>query len=299
MEQFCREILVQYRIFHLDLTVSGRKKVFFKYTLTEQKRIIMRRNRLSIVMTLFFYSCLILSGCAKREKIDGLKQLDGKEFAIPTGTVADQLVLSKLPNAKFKYFNSVMDAALAVKAGKADAAAYDEPILKNIAAKNSGLVVLKEMITVDNYGFAVRLTDRELKKTIDTVVAELKSDGSSDKMMKRWFPESGNPAPMPEIASGTNGVLRLGTASVTEPFSFVDGSGKIVGYDIELARLIAKKLNKRLEIVNMDFGGMIPALISGKVDMIAACITITDERSKQVLFSDPYYVGGIAALIRK
>ena len=260
----------------------------------------MGRNRLSIVIALFFCSCLMLSGCAKREKIGGLKQLDGKEFAIPTGTVADQLVLSTLPNAKFKYFNSVMDAALAVKAGKADAAAYDEPILKNIAAKNSGLVVLHEMITVDNYGFAVRLSDRELKKTIDTVVGELKRDGTTDSMMKRWFPESGNPAPMPEISSGgSKGVLRLGTASVTEPFSFVDGSGKIVGYDIELARRIAKKLDKRLEIVNMDFGGMIPALISGKVDMIAACITITDERSKQVLFSDPYYVGGIAALVRK
>jgi polar amino acid transport system substrate-binding protein len=72
-----------------------------------------------------------------------------------------------------------------------------------------------------------------------------------------------------------------------------------VGYDIELARRIAKKLDKKLEIVNMDFGGMIPALISGKVDMIAACITITDERSNQVLFSQPYYTGGIAALVRE
>ena len=135
---------------------------------------------------------------------------------------------------------------------------------------------------------------------IDAVVAELKRDGTTEKMMKRWFPATGNPAPMPEIASGGgSGVLRMGTASVTEPFSFVDGSGEVVGYDIELARRIAKKLDKKLVIVNMDFGGMIPALISGKVDMIAACITITDERSKQVLFSQPYYTGGIAALVRE
>ena len=260
----------------------------------------MKSNRLGIVIAVFFCSCLILSGCSKREKISGLQQLAGKEFAIPTGTVADQLVLSKLPTARFKYFNSVMDAVMAVKAGKADAAAYDEPILKNIAAKNSGLVVLKEMITVDNYGFAVRLNDRQLKNTIDAVVSDLKKDGTTEKMMTRWFPKSGNPAPMPEIASsGSNGVLRMGTASVTEPFSFVDGSGGVVGYDIELARQVAKKLGKRLEIVNMDFGGMIPALISGKVDMIAACITITSERSKQVLFSEPYYTGGIAALVRE
>ncbi|HWQ25516.1 MAG TPA: transporter substrate-binding domain-containing protein [Chlorobaculum sp.] len=259
----------------------------------------MRSYSFKIVMALLF-SCLSLSGCGKREKVTGLQQLEGKEFAIPTGTVADQLVLSKLPKARFKYFNTVLDAALAVKAGKADAAAYDEPILQNIAAKNGGMVVLKEMITVDNYGFAVRKNDPELKQAIDSVVKELKNNGTTDQMMKRWFPKTGSPAPMPKIAStGTNGVLRLGTASVTEPFSFVDGSGEIVGYDIELARYVADKLGKKLEVVNMDFGGMIPALMSGKVDMIAACITITKERSKQVLFSDPYYVGGIAALVKE
>lgn len=259
----------------------------------------MRIRAFSVIITLLC-TCLVMTGCEKREKVNSLKQLDGKEFAIPTGTVADQLVLSKIPNAKFKYFNTVLDAALAVKAGKADAAAYDEPILQNIAAKQGGLVVLKDMITVDNYGFAVRRDDQELKQAIDTVIDELGKNGTTTQMKARWFPKSGSPAPMPEIASaGSNGVLRLGTASVTEPFSFVDGSGKIVGYDIELARHIANKTGKRLEIVNMDFGGMIPALISGKVDMIAACITITEERKKQVLFSKPYYVGGIAALVRE
>jgi polar amino acid transport system substrate-binding protein len=79
----------------------------------------------------------------------------------------------------------------------------------------------------------------------------------------------------------------------------VDGTQKVVGFDIELAQYVAKKLGKKLEIVNMDFGAMIPALISGKVDMIAACITVTQERSQSVLFSAPYYTGGIAALVRE
>jgi len=253
-----------------------------------------------ILMVVVFSSFFMLSGCSKREKLTKLQQLDGKEIAIPTGTVADKLVLSKLPNVRFKYFNSVMDAAMAVKYGKADAAAYDEPILKNIAAKNSGLVVLSEMITIDNYGFAVQPENQELKKNIDLVVGDLKKNGVYDDMMRRWFPKTGNPAPMPVIASGgTKGVLRLGTSSVTEPFSFVDASGGIVGFDIELARYVARKLDRKLEIVNMDFGAMIPALISGKVDMIAACITITDERAKKVLFSDPYYIGGISAVINE
>ena len=132
---------------------------------------------------------------------------------------------------------------MAVKAGKADAAAYDEPILKNIAAKNPGLAVLPEMITVDNYGFAVAPDNQELKTAIDDVVRELKANGTYDQMMTRWFPQSGSPDHMPAIKlDGGRGVLKLGTAAVTEPFSFVDGSQKVVGFDIELASYVAQKL---------------------------------------------------------
>ncbi|HAZ02893.1 MAG TPA: amino acid ABC transporter substrate-binding protein [Marinilabiliales bacterium] len=252
------------------------------------------------LMTFSLIAFLIaLNSCSKREKITEFDQLKGKEFAVPTGTVADALVLSTFPDAKFRYFNSVLDACLAVKGGKADAAAYDEPILKNIAAKNPGLIVLPKMITTDNYGFAVRQEDADLKNVIDSVISDLRSNGDYDVMLKRWLPDEGAPSPMPEIEAGTDGVLKFGTSAVTEPFSFVDGSQEIVGLDIEIASLVAKRLNKKLEIVNMDFGPMIPALIATKVDMIGACITITEERAQKVLFSESYYTGGIAALIKE
>ncbi len=258
----------------------------------------LKKSSKLLFLSLFVF-ILLANGCSKREKITELKQLGGKEFAIPTGTVADKLVLSKFPDAKFKYFNTVLDACLAVKGGKADAAAYDEPILKNIAAKNPGLKVLSEMITVDNYGFAVRLEDNALKVAIDSLIAEMKADGEYEAMLKRWLPDSGEPKPMPVIETGTDGVLKFGTSAITEPFSFVDGSQNIVGLDVEIAALVAKKLNKKLEIVNMDFGAMIPALVAKKVDMIGACITITEERAKKVLFTEPYYIGGIAALVKE
>lgn len=247
-----------------------------------------------------FLVMITLAGCGSREKISQLSQLEGKVFAVPTGTVADQLVLSKFPKAKFQYFNSVFDACLAVKAGKADAVAYDEPILLNIAAKNDGIMVLPDMITTDHYGFAVQPSKEELKKTMDEVIKELKDNGTYNEMLKRWLPKEGAPAVMPDIIlKGTKGTLKFGTAAVTEPFSFVDGNQKVVGFDIELATYIAQKLDMQLEIVNLDFGGMIPSLTSGKVDMIGACLTITEERSKKVLFSEPYYTGGIAALVKE
>jgi polar amino acid transport system substrate-binding protein len=259
----------------------------------------------ALVSRLFFYSALIsliltVSGCSKKPDITQLSQLSDKVFAVPTGTVADKLVLSKFPNAKFQYYNTILDSAMAVKTGKADAAAYDEPILQNIAAKAGGLKVLPEMITVDNYAVAVQLNNAPLKSAIDGVIAYLKSNGTYESMRHRWFPKAGAPEAMPSLpSSGEAGVIKLGTASVTEPFSFVDGTQKVAGFDIELAQYVAQKLGKKLEIVNMDFGAMIPALISGKVDMIAACITVTEERSHSVLFSTPYYTGGIAAIVRE
>lgn len=225
--------------------------------------------------------------------------LKEKTFAVPSGTTADKLVLGRFPNARIIYFNNVLDCALAVKDGKADAAAYDKPILKNIAAKMDGLTVLDELIVDDSYGFAVKMDQTPLKKVMDEVLKEIKSDGTYDNMSKRWFPTVGAPEPMPQIKlDGKNGVLRFGTAAVTEPMSFVDGNQQVVGYDIEYATYIARKMGKKLVVVNMDFSAMIPALISGKVDMIGAGLSITEERAKSVLFSESYYPSGIAAIVR-
>ena len=244
---------------------------------------------------------LALSGCGPKEvQITNLGMLKGgKTFAVPTGTAADQFVLKKYPDAKIEYYNSVLDCSMAVKDGKAEAAVYDLPVLKNIAAKNEGLIVLPELLFDDQYGFAVQMKDTALKITMDAVLAALKTDGTYDEMQKRWFPQHGNPAPMPDIKlTGENGILKFGTAAVSEPMSFIDGNQKVVGFDIEYATYIAKKLGKQLEIVDMEFGAMIPALMSGKVDMIGAGLSITVERAKKVLFSHSYYPSGIAAVVK-
>ncbi|MBW2286007.1 MAG: ABC transporter permease subunit, partial [Deltaproteobacteria bacterium] len=256
------------------------------------------KNNLCLLAFIAIWS---LIGCGnKATGITNLAMLaGGKTFAVPTGTVADQFVYRRFPDAKIEYYNSVLDCALAVLGGKADAAVYDEPILKNIAAKNEGLIVLPELLQGDNYGFAVQIDNIPLKTAIDETLAELKSNGTYDDMMKRWFPVKGAPAPMPGIdLSGGNGILRFGTAAVTEPMSFHDANRNIVGFDVEFAARVALKLGKRIEITDMEFGAMLPALISGKVDMIGAGLSITEERAKKVLFSESYYPSGIAAVVK-
>jgi len=258
------------------------------------------RNKL-LITGIFFSLILSLAGCQNEHgQITRLSMLNGgKTFAVVTGTAADQFTLAKFPDAKFQYYNGPLDAAIAVREGKADATVYDKPILENIVAKNEGLVILPELLMKDKFGFAVQLQNQELKTAIDETVKELKANGTYDDMMKRWFPKQGDPAPMPDIKlTGSKGTLRLGTANTGEPIAYIDSSNKMVGFDIEMAAYIAQKLDMQLEIVNMEFGALIPALGAGKIDMIASGISITEERAKKVLFSESYYDGGIAVLVR-
>ncbi len=252
---------------------------------------------------LIFGAVVIMLGCSKQSDkyISGLEMLEGeKVFAVPTGTAADLFVLKRFPDAKFEYYNTPIDCALAVQKGKADAAVYDKPVLLNIAAKNQDLTVIEEVIATDQYGYAVQIDNAELKNTIDNVLAEIKANGVYDDMMKRWFPKIGNPAPMPDVKfDSTGGILRLATSTGVEPMSFVNADRKIVGFDIEFASYIAQKLGKRLEVIDFEFGAMLPALIAGKVDMIGAGLSITEERAKQVLFSECYFPGGLSALVKK
>ena len=95
------------------------------------------------------------------------------------------------------------------------------------------------------------------------------------------------------------GKLIVGTSADWPPFEYVK-DGKIVGIDIEIAKRIAKALGVELEIKDMKFAALIPALKSGQIDMILADITPTAEREKEVDFSIPYYTSkGYAVLTLK
>lgn len=86
--------------------------------------------------------------------------------------------------------------------------------------------------------------------------------------------------------------LILATSADYKPYEFHDTSGgqdKIVGFDIELAQLIAKELHFKLEVKDMDFNGLIPALQSKRADFVMAGMTPKPERLKSADFSDIYF----------
>lgn len=91
--------------------------------------------------------------------------------------------------------------------------------------------------------------------------------------------------------------LVVGTEVKFFPFEYSDTKGNPIGFDIDLASLAAKELGVELEIKDMEFSGLIPALQGGKVDMIISGMTRTLTRAKTVSFTQPYFVTGLCALI--
>lgn len=82
--------------------------------------------------------------------------------------------------------------------------------------------------------------------------------------------------------------VRVASEGAYAPWNATDPSGKLVGFEIDLARDLCKRMGAACEIVAQDWDGMIPALQQGKYDAIMACMSITDEREKVITFAGPY-----------
>ncbi|MGI5273745.1 transporter substrate-binding domain-containing protein [Nonomuraea sp. CA-218870] len=97
------------------------------------------------------------------------------------------------------------------------------------------------------------------------------------------------------------GKLTVCTNVPYEPFQFKDDSGKIVGFDVDIVDLVAKKLGVEQEIVDIDFAVIKSgaAMATNKCDLAAAGMTITEERKANITFSDPYFDATQALLAKK
>ncbi|MBS5449815.1 MAG: amino acid ABC transporter substrate-binding protein [Coriobacteriia bacterium] len=94
----------------------------------------------------------------------------------------------------------------------------------------------------------------------------------------------------PAFTTVAEGVLTMGTNAAFPPYEYYDGD-TIIGIDADVAALIAEKLGLTLEIQDMDFGSIITAVQTGKIDMGVAGMTVNDERKKNVNFTDSYATG--------
>lgn len=100
-------------------------------------------------------------------------------------------------------------------------------------------------------------------------------------------------------SSGKAETLTMGTNASFPPYEYVDDNGKIVGIDAEIAQAIADKLGMKLEIKDMEFDSLIPAVKSKSIDLVLAGMTVNEERKQSVNFSDSYSTGVQVVIVKE
>jgi ABC-type amino acid transport substrate-binding protein len=192
----------------------------------------------------------------------------------------------------------VMLLSLAACGGKADegnqpsaspSAAVPSPSAEATpSAEVNKLKILDTAYAEEDYAICVAKGSDLLAK-IDAALAELIADGTMKKIVDKYISgiDSGltfqqNTDGLPELTMATNAAF--------PPYEFYEND-QIVGIDAEAAAAIADKLGMKLVIEDMEFGSIIAAVTSGKVDMGMAGMTVTDERKQSVDFTTSYAKG--------
>ena len=117
-------------------------------------------------------------------------------------------------------------------------------------------------------------------------------------MVKRWVEEGRMEMPR-IVSSNKNGVLRAGVIDdAGMPFSLIK-DGQLIGFDIEMASRFAAYTGRAFQPVPLQFGSLIASLVTHKIDIIAAPMSITEERKKRIDFSEPCYESGVSIIARE
>ena len=136
----------------------------------------------------------------------------------------------------------------------------------------------------------VKVVDIELssEEKCNELLKEMKSSGELEEISNHFFGDGKPVAVTSAKQDNSKDQLVVATNAEFAPFEYKEGD-KFYGIDMEIAKLLADKLGKELVIVDMAFDAVLLSVQQQKADIGMAGLTVTEERAKQVDFSDPYY----------
>ena len=184
----------------------------------------------------------------------------------------------------------LMVASLAACGSKEPAPAADGSAESEAADSGVQLKILDSEYVTEDYAIAVAKENTDLLDSINTALTALIDNGTVAQVVDYYVSGEGElPAFQQDVAADAE-VLTMGTNAAFPPYEFYENE-TIVGIDAVIAGLIADQLGMKLDIQDMDFDAIIPAVVSGKIDMGMAGMTVTDERLQSVSFSESYATG--------
>lgn len=158
-------------------------------------------------------------------------------------------------------------------------------------------------LTAESYAFAVKKGESEVKTQANALLAEIIEDGRLDAIINSFFDGTStftyaNPVSSVPTGADRSSYLIVATNAYFPPFEYYQGK-LYTGVDIEIAKLLADKMEKTLFVADMEFDSIIPSVTSGNYDIGMAGMTITGARLETVDFTTEYYESAQVLITRE
>ncbi len=266
----------------------------------------MKKMRKAAALILAMGMTLSLAACggSKENTVFSVDDLEGKTIGVQLGTTGDIYASDYEGDdkgTKIERYNKGTDAVQSLKQGKIDCVIIDSEPAKAFVEKNDDLQILEEPFEEEEYAICVSKDNSALKDEINAALAELKADGTLESIVSNYIGDDTkgkNPYKSPADVDRSKGKLVMATNAYFEPYEYYDGD-KVVGIDADIAQAICDKLGYELVIEDMDFDAIIAAVQSGKADFGAAGMTVTEDRLKNIDFTDTYTTAKQVIITRK
>ncbi len=246
-----------------------------------------------------------MAGCGSSvpaNSVNSKDDLPGKTIGVQLGTTGDEdaTTYEKENGSTVERYNKGVDAIQALKAGKIDCVVIDQQPAEKFVEKNDDLKILSDTFDPEEYAICIAKDNTELTDSFNKAIEELQKDGTIDSIISNYIgDEAGkHPYETPEGTEYPNGTLTMATNAQFEPYEYYDGDN-VVGIDADISKAICDKLGYELKIEDMEFDAIITAVSSGKADFGAAGMTVTEDRLKNINFTDTYATACQVIVVRK
>ena len=250
-----------------------------------------------------------LMGCggtkeeAEQKEIAGAADLEGARIGVQLGTTGDIYVSDyegDEAGTTVERYNKGADAIQALKLGKIDSVVIDEQPGIEFVKQNSNIRIIDEEFSLEDYAFCVSKENTELLAQINTAIEKLQADGTIDNIIKNYIGTEDEIGAYPYVSKDvarTNGTLIIGTNAEFPPYEYYENN-QITGIDMDIMRAVSDELGMDMQIEDMAFDSIIAAITSGKVNVGASGFTVTEDRKKNINFTDTYITTKQVIIVR-
>lgn len=261
---------------------------------------------LSIMLTVVITTTL-LSACGSKK--------DDIKIGLVTGTTYGEKAKEYSKITEIKTYKDDNLSLQELMNGRIDGVITDKLVgLYGIKQANySNLKIVGDLIYTETIAAAVRQEDDSLRQAINKAIAEIISEGKYGELSNKYFGKdilegidykktfpNDEPATDDSLARVKKaGKITFALSGGYPPFNFFTENDELTGFDVDMGKAIAEKLGVKYEPVTADFSGLLEGLRSGRYDGILGSMAVTDERSKAIDFTDPYYYSGAQLIVNK